>query len=463
MMTSTSVYKSEYCPTRYESKYSLNIAGGHLYRFVISTFASILLFYLLCGLVDSSNPKSSLIQSIILGGVTIYIYAFLLLKNIQCSNTILFIYLIKCGIGVWHYLTFLDPKYFANPNIVQISTVNDFISMFEQVSIFAHQCWANGVPFENVAYMKHPELYWLIAAVFNKIGVYILSIIVVNGVSSVMIAIMISYITKLRKGNYGLALILAGFFPLSLITSFFYRDFVGLLIVTFFTTCILLANRHRWIWLILASFAFYLQRSVYCVYPILGYGIYLFLKNRGNNSTKNVLLIVLAIPVVCIASLYSSALLEGNEGYTSVWNNMFIYILFPIRYLMCIIGPFPWTQTFVTPEKTYYLQDYLMSAALFYLTIKCFPKLYEDYKQKKPVDYLVILGLLFMIAGIFNTYTHMSYIAFGFCFFIPYITCYVFVKKDFLQFNLKYFICMAIFNIVYVAIGIGGMSGIFKG
>ncbi|MCM1139123.1 MAG: hypothetical protein NC453_11195 [Muribaculum sp.] len=462
-MISASVYKSEYISNHNDSKYSLDIAGGHLYYFIITTLASIFLFYLLCGLVNSSNPKSSLFQSIILGGIPVYLYSFLLLNDKKWSNIILFIYFLKCGIGVWHYLTFLDPTYFTNPSIVHISAVNDFISMFEQVSIFAHQCWANGVPFEKVAYINHAELYWLIAGVFNKIGVYILSIVVVNGVSSVMIAIMISYITKLRNGNYGLALILSGLFPLSLITSYFYRDIVGLLIVTILTTCILLAHKRRWIWLILASFAFYLQRTVYCVYPILGYGIYLFLKNRGKNSTKNVLLIGLSIPIVCVASLYSSALLEGNEGYTAVWSNIFMYILFPIRYFMCIIGPFPWTQTFVSPEKTYYLQDYFMSAALFYLTLRCFPKLYNDYKRKKPIDYLVILGLLFMLAGIFNTASHMSYIAFGFCFFIPYMSTYVFVKNDFIEFNLKYFLYMAIFNIIYVAIGLGGMSGIFKG
>ena len=441
--------------------YTTAINGSNLVPFIVKTLSCIILFYLISGLVDDSSAQSSLYQSIVLTSIPILVYAYLLLREWNCVLIIVGLYFLKCGIGVFHYLTFVDPDYFLHPTSVKLTAVKDFIGMFDQVRLFANNYWGGTSSFSDLAYMPHAELYCLIAAIFHKIGVFILSIIPVNAFSSIMMATMIGYVTKLRNGTWEIALILAGLFPMSLITSYFFRDMVGLLIATFFLVCILLAKRNILFWLIIASVFFYLQRTVYVLLPIAAYIIWLFFKNRSEGNNKNTILIVCLIPILCVASYFSSSIFEQNEGYLSVIDNIFMYLLFPVRYFMCIIGPFPWSNTFNSPESTFYLQDYVFSSAMFYITLRVFPNLYQDFINKKRVDYMVILALLIMISGIFNSQTRLSYIGFGTCFFIPYLSS-LFNKEDFKMFHLKYFVYMALFNIMYVSLGIGGLSSIFK-
>lgn len=440
---------------------STTIDGFYLASFIVKTLLCVLLFYFINGLVDNSSAQASLFQSIFLSSIPILIYTYLLLKNWNWVWIMMGLYFLKCGIGVFHYLIFVDPDYFLHPTSVKLTAVKDFIGMFDQVRLFANNYWGGASSFYKIAYMPHAELYCLIGAIFHKIGVFVLSIIPVNTFSSIMIATMIGYVTKLRNGNWGIALILAGLFPMSLITSYFFRDMVGLFVSTFFLVCILLSKRGILFWLIIASVFFYLQRTVYVLLPVVAYIIWLFFKNRSEGNNRNPILIMCLIPILCVASYFSSSIFEQNEGYLSVIDNIFIYLLFPVRYFMCIIGPFPWSNTFNSPESTFYLQDYVFSSAMFYITLRVFPSLYQDFISRKSIDYMIILALLIMISGIFNSQTRLSYIGFGTCFFIPYLSS-IFDKEDFKMFHLKYFVYMALFNIIYVSLGVGGLSNIFR-
>lgn len=442
-------------------EYSSSIEGGFLVPFIVKTLLCIFLFYLINCLVDDSAAKASLFQSVFLTSIPILVYVYLLLREWNWVWVIIGLYFLKCGIGVFHYLALVDPDYFLHPTSVRLTTVKDFTGMFDQVRLFANNYWGGTSSFSDLAYMPHAELYCLIAAIFNKIGVFILSIIPVNAFSSIMMATMIGYVTKLRKGNWGIAIILAGLFPMSLITSYFFRDMVGLFVATFFLICILLAKKNVLLWLIVASTFFYLQRTVYVFLPVIAYIVWLFLKNRSEGNNRNPVLILCLIPILCVASYFSSSIFEQNEGYLSGIDNIFMYLLFPVRYFMCIIGPFPWSNMLNSPESTFYLQDYIFSSAMFYITLRAFPCLYHDFINKKSIDYMVILALLIMISGIFNSQTRLSYIGFGVCFFIPYLSS-ILDKEDFKMFHLKYFAYMALFNILYVSLGVGGLSNIFK-
>jgi hypothetical protein len=308
--------------------------------------------------------------------------------------------------------------------------------------------------------LPHAEIYALMSIIFKYSGLYVLTIIPINVMSSLATSIMITYIVKIRGGRYRIALILTALFPLSLISSYFFRDMFAMSLLTFFLVLILLTKHTKIIILVITSYLFYLQRTPYVVIPMLAYMFYTFLRSENREkSAKELVAFLIFLLLVSISFDFISEgisdLYNDNSIYTSASRKLTTYILFPIKYFTAIVGPFPWTQVLDRPENTYMFQDFILSSSLFYVTFYFFPKIFRDISYKKSIDYLAIVGVLLMMMGVMSSVSHIGYVGWGLCYLVPTIV-EEFNWKNFTVFTVKYFVFMLFFNLLYKMFNLTG-------
>jgi hypothetical protein len=86
----------------------------------------------------------------------------------------------------------------------------------------------------------------------------------------------------------------------------------------------------------------------------------------------------------------------------------------------------------------------------------------KKYFRKVNLGLLNIIGFFIIISGLFNSYMHMSYVAFGFMFLTPWL----FTEIDFSKFTKIYIYCftaiVALNLIVIIFIGNIGISSLWK-
>lgn len=445
------------------SNYTLDIPGGTLKKFCISTVLVLLLTYFLSLLVPSQDAKLSLALFSLVGMVPIVIYSHLLLKDSLCTKIFLCSYVLKCAIGIFFYLHFIDAGYFEHPKSVAIESVSDFITMFTQIGNYVDTFdFTYNSILEN-AIMPHPEMYAMMSLLFRGPGDYILTIIPVNLISSGLMAIMMAYITKKRNGNYQVVAFLCAFFPMSLIPSYFFRDLFGLMLVSIALSIFIFSKGYfKILMLIVASYTFGLQRGPYLIIPILAYFTFLFLNSKGRKNNNKVFAMLFGVIILALGSDYLLGAFEEHDRYMTTTKNLMFYVLFPLRFIQGIIGAFPWTQVFNRPENCFQMQDWFLSASMFYLMFKIFPIYLNDIRSRSQFDYLSIVGLLLMLMGITTNPPHISYVAFGVPFMIPMISRIQFSFRNFVSFNIKYFVIMTILSLIWTAAGFGGVAQIFK-
>lgn len=445
------------------SNYTLDISGGALKKFCISTALVILLTYYLSMLVPSNDAKASLLFFTLFGLIPIWLYSRLLLNDSTCTKIFISAYVIKAILGLTHYLTFIDYQYFEHPDSVALTAVVDFGSMFGQIGIYEDAFDFSYKSIIDHANMPHPEIYALMSLFFGNVGHYFLTIIPINLLSTSFVATILSYITKKRQGNYQVVAFLCAFFPMSLISSYFSRDLFALALLSICLGLIIFSKGYiRILLLILASYVLGLQRTPYIVIPILSFIIFRFMKNGKDKGKNKLIIILLCVLIFIFGSDYILGAFEDQDRYTGTTKNIMFYLLFPIRFIQCIIGPFPWTQVLDRPENTFQMQDWFLSASLFYLLFKVFPLYWTDIRAQKPLDYLSIVGMLILLMGVASAEPHLSYVAYGSSFMVPMISRIDFKMKDFISFNIIYFIFMWLFSILWSGLGLGGVSNLFK-
>ncbi len=449
------------------SQYHLNIASSSEFiRFLTSTAIVLLTFYFVLFLIIDTTPLLSFISFTVVGIIPVLLYTRLLIGNHDNKTILLvaFAYALKSFMGIVFYILFVDPNYFSDGTSVATTSVDDFTSMYATIINYSKTFdFTYSSIIDNAGGARHIELYALLSVPFKFSGGYYLTIAPMNVIFSSLTAIIIAYITKLRNGKYPLALLLALFYPLSLTSSYFFRDLLGMLIASFAIALIELSGKMRLFSLALASYLFYLQRTPYVAVPIAAYILYVVLQSKGKKMRFFSIIVVLSAILLLLAasSFLGSIYEEGN--YTEAHTNILTYVLFPVRYFITIIGPFPWTQIFdPVPEKKFYWQDFVMSSALFLITFKYFPYLWKKIKKKETIDYLTVVAFLIMFMGIMTTPPHIGYIGWGLCFFLPNFVNTITIK-EIAYFTIRYLLFMLIFNIIYVSLGSGGvMKAIFS-
>ena len=434
---------------------------------------AIVLFSLICFIVFSrkDNSVSSFIWSSVAFLFITIVSALILLKSQKWIWFFVLSYLIKIVIGLLHYLYFIDPEYFQSG--IYKSLTGEYDSAFKQIITFAHDKLQNGILFYQFyeGGVTHQEITSLISIPFVYFGDYILTIAPINAFSSMLISMNIILISKykfnLRIKSLKYIALITAYFPMTLISSLLYRDIVGLALMSIGLALILFSKKAitQFLMLIIAAYLFYLQRTIYPFILIIAFLINSIINRKYKSNKQEVFykvgILIASIILMPIIINYSI----NTEANESMANGAFNFnaLILPVKLIIGLIGPFPWTQFLIyktTPANAYQLQDYLQGTLNIAIVITIIIY-WKEYARRNAFNLLNITGILIIISGLFNSFMHMTYVAIGFMFLIPWLFTQMNHRK-FRKIYLYSFLALIILNIVVAWIGNLGISSSWK-
>lgn len=409
-----------------------------------------------------SNPLLALLSESMIFAIVTILMAYLMFRSKQLVGFYLLAYIVKLLIGIFHYLVFIDADYFASSgNSMKLH--HEFQAVLQTVEMIVEGKQITGVfSFIFPHYIPHEELWNIISVPFCYTGTYLLNIVPINAFASLFAAMNILLVDKYVGGNdYNPSKILrylVAYFPVTLITSYYFRDMVGLSLMSVGLVLLSLSRNilQKVLMLVVACYFFYLQRNAYVLVPVLLLLFdYLLLEKE-----KNVLIKIIAVIICIIAVPYTYVLFETESTlkYVSESTKWPIYML-PVKLIVGLIGPFPWSnilklQTF--PEVSYYLGDYFMAViniGLLITVIKAIP--IENFKYT--IDMSFITGIVLFIFGLMNEFMHMTYISIGIYFLIPWFF------RNFSDVDIKNnikisFLFLVVLNAFIILTGVSGLA-----
>lgn len=391
----------------------------------------VLLFFIYCCFIfleNDSSPWGGFISSSI-AFLCITVFATLiLLKESRWIIFFVIAYIVRLLIGLFHFLYFILPDYFETKGVT-LPLSNDFTSAFEAIAEIASAKKHLGLFHYEEVYWSHPEILNLMSYPFVYFGNYVLNITPLNSFMSVLTSINIyligKYIYNFDRKKLRFITIISAYFPLTLISSLFYRDVTGLAIMSIGMTLIMLSRNGliQYLMLGIGCYLFSLHRTIYPVVLLLAFFINYFLLLKKRVSARNrIFQFVVILPVVIIL-IFISIVAGFSENKVYVDGGASINFLgLPVKLIMGMIGPFPWTQYFTTGrlEYSYQFSDYLQGT----LNVSIFFLLYyfrDSYFKKEQFNLFNITGLLLIIVGLSTTFMHISYVSTGVIFLLPWI------------------------------------------
>jgi hypothetical protein len=353
-------------------------------------------------------------------------------------------FLIRLAIGVWHFLTFINPNYFNGDT--SFNFLWDYAYTDTQMTWLADFRHENGYftlfPDYYFYINKYAPLHFIMSDLYYFGGSFPLNIAPYNTMFALFSAIAITSLSKfvlnLNARQVKMVLLLAAFFPMGLISSTFFRDIVGQFFIVF---GVLIFSVQRKIlaqlfFLAIAAFLFFLQRKIYVIVPIVTFLLMQFsFVGRNNGVRKNSpiqnfgLLAALLFTVTFSSSLFSSisdsAIIgqyaSADSSYTNSSTSIKFYIFFPFYILKAMIGPFPWTQFFDFREGTILQpQDYLMSCFMYAGVPSLLAYFTKLYNKQRGVTFVFLTAAILMFMGISSgSSMNQTYISIGYFLFIP--------------------------------------------
>lgn len=433
-----------------------------LSRFLFTILLFVIIYFFSLNLISTSNPYSSLFLHSIIGFVLVSIISMVLIRDSKVTWIIAGSFLLKFILGYGHYILFVDPLYFSHPTSVILDRVTDYNSQFGFLNHFID----NNIGFIEAATkseFKHPELFWMMSMIFKHSGVFLLTIIPINCISSSLVAVFTTLIAKIHGyKNYRVAAYLTSLLPLSLFSDNFFRDMFGMMLAMFcFVIVYLSKKKYLVLSIILISYVLSLNRMPYIIVPFISLYIHSLVTNKQKQRGSKIILQLLLCFLFFLTWDFLSSIFASDEynGYLGYVKNPAVYLLFPIKYFTAIVGMFPWTQVFTDP--TYYnFSEFFHSASMFYISLIVFPYIYYQVRMYNNINYMSICGILILLMGALSSTPHLGYLSWSTCLFIPSILeC--FNKKQFIKFHFKYFIFMILLNTIWVGLGFHG-SGLGK-
>lgn len=412
-----------------------------------------------------SDPLLALLSESIIFAIITILMAYLIFHSKQLVGFYLLAYIVKLLIGVIHYLVFIDADYFASGHSMKLH--HEFQAVLQTVEMIVDGKQITGVfSFIFPQYIPHEELWNIIAVPFYYTGTYLLNIVPINAFASLFAAMNVLLVDKCVRGkSYNQPKILrylVAYFPVTLITSYYFRDMVGLSLMSVGLVLLSLSKNmfQKVLMLVVTCYLFYLQRNAYVLVPILMFLFdYLLLGNK-----KNILIKIIAV-FICIMAVpfaYSLFETESTLKYVSGSTKWPIYML-PFKLIVGLIGPFPWSNflkwhTF--PEVSYYLGDYCMAViniGLLITVVKAIP--IKNFKHT--IDMSFITGIVLFIFGLMNTYMHMTYISIGIYFLIPWFF------RNFRDLDIKKnikisLLFLVVLNLFIMLTGVSGLASSVK-
>jgi len=423
--------------------------------------SAITIFSLICLFFFGSNSDalSSFICSTIAFLLITIFSTVVLLKNPRWVWFFILAYLIKIIFGVLHYLYFIDPEYFQTGLYNPLTS--EYEGVYDQIIVSAHDKMQHGILFYQYyeGGITHQEVNSFISIPFIYFGDYVLTITPINSFSSLLFSINILLISKYKFYFDNRVLkyiaVTTAYFPLTLIPSLLYRDIVGLAGMSIGLTLVLFSKRAitKYFMLIVACYLFYVQRTIYPVILLMAFVvnsvIFQNYKSKGRELFYKVVTVVIGIVLFPIIINYSNT--DANDAMASgVFNFNVLYL--PLKLILGLIGPFPWVQFLsyeTIPANSYQLADYLQGT--FNVTVVAIIITnWKKYFVKDKLNLLNMTGILIICTGIFNAFMHMSYVAIGFVFLLPWLFT-VINLSDFKKIYLYVFLGLVFLNIVVFA------------
>ena len=287
----------------------------------------------------------------------------------------------------------------GNHNFIPLP--NDFTSAFYAISNSVDYKSQFGI-FESslsVIYWHHREIIEIMSYNFMLFGKYYLNISSFNAFFSTLIAINFFYISKYYlkfdiKKCYRISVIIT-FFPIFLISSYFARDTFAIFLVSFSLLYFLITENIflKIILFISLIFTLYIHRTIYPVALIL-ISIYYFASRRNINVKNKFNSFLIFFSSAFIFIFFSGYFLNSlnNLNYLDEVLELNI-LLYPVKLLLSLVGPFPWYQYFVSERivDSYLFQNMLQAV----FNISLFITLFCRINFFKTFHLLILLDLFY--------------------------------------------------------------------
>ena len=392
-----------------------------------------------------------------------------MLRNNRLVLSFIIAYLIHLIIGVGHYLIFIDADYFTSDGQflplphdfkVALSAINEIISTKHTKGLF------HFVDF----YIEHLQIWNLMSYPFFFFGGYILNIAPVNSFMSVFTSINIyilsKFILKYLNRDLKKILLLTAYFPITIISSIFFRDTVGLALISMSILIICLSRNkiYYFLTLLIGIYFFYMVRSVYPLILILAFFVDYRINSKTSQSLGQSIFTFVFFVLFFGLMLYTSFQLGFSEGDNLNYIDRargVNYLFFPVKLIMGLIGPFPWTKYFTSGQIVYSYQfaDYIQGAfniTVLFLMIKFKSSFFKISK----FNLLNLTGIFLILSGLATVEMHSSYVSIGFIFLIPWIinsTSWIKLKIYFLRSFLFLLTSSLLIFLFFGSLGLGDL------
>lgn len=384
--------------------------------------------------------------------------------GLQTIAILLAAYIAKVGVGVWHYLAFLDSEYFSGVSAY------DYLWDFKWMDvslIFVSNYWRDyGFGLLPESYFLETKNAFLLA--YSAISYFLggdnaLNIAPWNAVHSVYVAIIIGALciqNDVRKKSAMFAVALVSFQPFGFISSMMWRDSVGQLFLVLAVFLILAVRRRKYLMIIVLPFACFLawsQREPYLI-AVFALGMYVVYLSYKKKMHGFVALLIIGLALIGVNLLQSIIDLSFMRASSQSSINV---LLFPLRLLRALMGPFPWYQVFLGVDGWIYMPiDFVQTVYNIAIYILAIPLAFAAWKRNSSVNPVFFIWALLFATGIQAIGVHQGYISIGVVFLVPLIKD---IKVG--RYASVFFGCFGVFvsmNLLYWMLGLTG-SGVLMG
>lgn len=459
-----------------EDKYSFNVDTYKLnLKFISHIVISIITFFILLFPLGYRLPVGlSFINAVIAALITIF---FLTRYNFKewFGKKVLFIlvfsFSLRLIIGLIHFLVFIQPDYFSNPE--NFHYLWDYDYNYSQMLIVSNTWHLHGIfsPLPEIFYSHNKNVFiqQFMGLIFYFSGDYVLNIAVWNSLMNIYTSAIIGFITYLNTKSQKMSLIsltVIAFQPWGIISSIVWRDTTGMFLVAV-AVFLIIGFKDNLIFAILflpiAAFLASWQRSPY-LFVIIFLFFYIFWNEK---RLTNILLILFLLTFVFVIYNNKNNLLlqildigtfrgtYQGDGYLDLLSTPILYQI-PIRILKAITGPFPWLQFFQKPlGYEYQPMEYLTSVFNLSIYIMVIPYVIRKLKKSKKLDYCFFMGIMLIFLGLLAWDVHSAYISIGIPFLIPEFSR-IYKRNKFIK---SIFISFTLFILLHLVFGISSLRG----
>lgn len=364
-------------------------------------------------------------------GLSVTLYGLLRSGTIGLGYVIfgLIVLLARNAIGVWHYLTFLDPAYFT-ADAPRYAYFWDYEWLDYAATIISSHWIENGLwslPVDIMQYKNTFLMPYFGALYYFGENRHFLNFSTLNSFHACLVAVIASRFSYVIGGKAiaQTVFVLAMIQPFGFISSVLWRDSVGQFFLLSGAIVIILTslNARNLPQFLLASISLMLLRNIYFINGIITAAVkILYGKKLSRFAIISGVFVFLALIIVLNRYLFNSVFVyefsNDNFSYNQGVGTAFYNIL------TGLVGPFPWTQMLSagTLGREYQLPDILQGAYNLTLLILLGVSAIEKKINMNSSITLPTLGFVFSImAGGLVSYGHVPYVTVSSVLLLPLI------------------------------------------